>query len=196
MVDDSGSIRDRNVDNDDGSDNFETIATVLRRIVAMVNIGFDKTRVALLRFSDLTEFEFQLNDYTTVGQYDTAIANMIDNFKGGNTNTTGGLFKARTEALIPANGERPSVSNVVMVITDGQATIDADNMELQAASLKNMPATTVVAVGVTEAVDRDTLAKIATGDNIFHVTNFQDLQNSDLLGVLADDLCQDSAITK
>ena len=197
MIDDSGSIRDRNQFNPDFSDNFKKVAEFLKQIVRMVNIGFDKTRISLLRFSNEVEFEFYLNDYTTQVQYENAIDDMVDNYVGGNTNTTGGLFMARTELLNRAKGERASVPNVVMVVTDGQPTVEEEFLDLQAYTLKNMPSTTVVAVGVTDDVEEQGLARIATStDNIFLVEDFASLANSDFLGVLADDLCQDSAIQK
>jgi hypothetical protein len=197
VIDDSGSIRDRNQFNPDFSDNFMKVADFLKSIVRMVNIGFDKTRLSLLRFSNEAQVEFRLNEFTTAAQYEQAIDKMVINYVGGNTNTTGGLYMARTVLLNPVNGERPSVPNMVMVLTDGQATVEENFLDVQAAALQNLPSTTVVAVGVTDDVDEANMLRIASSrDSIFLVDNFEDLRQSEFLNVLTDGLCQDSAIQK
>jgi len=45
-------------------------------------------------------------------------------FLDANTNTSGGLYVMMTQLFNVANGDRPSVPNIAIVITDGLSTYD------------------------------------------------------------------------
>ena len=42
----------------------------------------------------------------------------------GSTNTAGGLEKMHREMFTPANGDRPGVPNICIILTDGISNID------------------------------------------------------------------------
>ena len=44
----------------------------------------------------------------------------------GNTNTSGGLFKMNREVFVEANGDRPDIDNIAIVLTDGASTRDTN----------------------------------------------------------------------
>jgi len=161
----------------------------------MLNVGSSKTRVALLRFSNTAEIEFYFNQYSTVAEYESAIQQMASHYVGGNTNTTGGLYIGRTQLFSPSNGARTDVPlKIAIVVTDGQATVEAENLSLQANSLKAVAS--VMAIGVTSAVDDTTLKIIATDNNVYRVENFAALQGSALIRQLTVGVCDNSVIKK
>ena len=60
IVDNSGSIRDKNKD----GDNYDRLKGFLANLVDQLDIGIDKTRVGTVRFSDIAEVEFRLDTFT------------------------------------------------------------------------------------------------------------------------------------
>ena len=68
-----------------------------------------------------------------------------------NTNTTGGLRLTRTEIFKAANGDHPDVPNVIVLITDGNPTREADILGDEARLIKSL-GITIVGVGVTNEV--------------------------------------------
>ena len=59
IIDNSGSIRDKNKD----GDNYDRLKEFLANLVDQLDVGMDRTRVAAVRFSDVAELEFHLDDY-------------------------------------------------------------------------------------------------------------------------------------
>lgn len=189
IVDESGSIRDKNKDNADGSDNFQKIADFLKRIVENLAVGSTGIRIALVRFSNNATIDFFLNEYSTKPGYYAAIQAMVDRYNGDNTNTTGGLFVARTRIFSELNGARADVRRVAIVVTDGEATIEHEELPLEATSLKRIA--TVLAVGVSSAVDENQLAQIASPGLTYNVQDFQSLITSNIMENLNDNVCMD-----
>ena len=73
-----------------------------------------------------------------------------------------------------ANGDRPNVPNILIVITDGQSTDQAATLQ-QAKNLHNL-GVNVLAVGVGDSVDQTELAGIASSaQNVYTVSNFDAL---------------------
>jgi len=68
-----------------------------------------------------------------------------------NTNTTGGLRLTRTEIFKTANGDRPDVINVIILLTDGNPTRDTHLLADEVWDIKNLNIR-IVGVGVTNQV--------------------------------------------
>ena len=67
-----------------------------------------------------------------------------------NTNTTGGLKVARLEVFDPAYEQR-DVDKIIVLITDGVPTYDADKLDDEVAAIKR-EGIRLVALGVTDKV--------------------------------------------
>ena len=120
VIDHSGSIRDR------GVQNWGLVIGFVKEIVSALNIGEHLTHMAAVSFGNRATLDFTLNQYL---QRDPMIAAVerIRN-RGGNTNTTGGLRLMRTAVFTPSGGDRPSVPNLCILITDGMPTREVDKL--------------------------------------------------------------------
>ena len=72
-------------------------------------------------------------------------------YLGENTNTTGGLQVARLKVFDPAYEQRSNVDRVIVLITDGVPTYDADKLNDEVAAVK-AEGIRLVALGVTDKV--------------------------------------------
>lgn len=72
-------------------------------------------------------------------------------YRGGNTNTTGGLRVARQFVFSPEFGDRPNANNVLILMTDGIPTREVDGLMPEVERIKAM-GVTIIAVGVTKEV--------------------------------------------
>ena len=68
-----------------------------------------------------------------------------------NTNTTGGLRLTRIEIFNTANGDRSDVPNVIILLTDGNPTLETDLLADEVRDIKNLNIR-IVGVGVTNKV--------------------------------------------
>ena len=92
---------------------------------------------------------FYLTNFTDTRSLEIAVRNIP--FCGGNTNTTGGLRLARQQIFNTANGDRPDVLNVIVLITDGNPTLEVDELSDEVRLMKSMDVR-IVGVGVTSEV--------------------------------------------
>ena len=78
-------------------------------------------------------------------------------YLGENTNTTGGLKVARLEVFDPAYEQRSNVDRVIVLITDGVPTYDADKLDDEVAAVK-AEGIRLFALGVTDEVYHSAIA--------------------------------------
>ena len=93
---------------------------------------------------------FNLKDYSTKADVLAAVDRI--NYLGRNTNTTGGLKVARLEVFDSAYEER-DVDKIIVLITDGVPTYDADKLEDEVAAVKREDIR-IIGLGVTSMVSR------------------------------------------
>ncbi len=174
IIDSSGSIRDNNPA-DRSYDNWQLQLEFLSRLVDAFVIGPDATRVGVVVFSEQVDLEFPLNKYTDAKSVKDAILNI--RYYGQTTNTPEGLRVAREQCYSQANGDRPDVQNLVIIITDG-VPFPPDRREpaiQEARALKGVA--TMIAIGVTDVIDKDLLKELSSppqieNQNYFTATDF------------------------
>ena len=128
-------------------------------------------------FSDRGELLFRLNQYRNLQDARDAI--LRTRYPGANTNTSGGLYIARSQLFNANNGDRPNVPNLAIVITDGKSTFDNDRTIPIAEDLKR-DGVQVLSVGVTNSVDENELRGLSSPPqvrdrNYFTSPDFQQL---------------------
>ena len=92
---------------------------------------------------------FNLKDYYRKADVLAAV-DRID-YLGRNTNTTGGLKVARLEVFDPYYQLRPEVDQIIVLITDGVPTYDADKLDAEVAAVKRA-GIRILGIGVTDKV--------------------------------------------
>ena len=92
---------------------------------------------------------FNLNDYTTKAEVLAAVDRL--QYLGQNTNTTGGLKVARMEVFGNNSDRRQNVERIIVLITDGVPTYDADKLPDEVAAIKQS-GIHIVGLGVTNKV--------------------------------------------
>ena len=76
----------------------------------MLEISSDKTRVAVISFSDRTTIQFHLNRYNTAKELRDAI--LLIEFPGGKTNISGSLWVLVDSMYLRQNGGRADAQRV------------------------------------------------------------------------------------
>lgn len=92
---------------------------------------------------------FNLRDYRTKGDMLAAVDRIP--YLGENTNTTGGLKVTRLEVFDPNYQQRPNADRIIILITDGVPTYDADKLGDEVATIKRM-GIRILGLGVTNKV--------------------------------------------
>jgi len=93
--------------------------------------------------------QFNLRDYSTKAEVLAAVDRL--RYLGENTNTTGGLKVARLEVFSGYYQQRPNAERIIVLITDGVPTYDADKLDDEVATIKRM-GIRIVGLGVTNKV--------------------------------------------
>ncbi|OWF52291.1 Collagen alpha-1(XII) chain [Mizuhopecten yessoensis] len=178
LLDSSSSIRK--------SDNQKQIEFV-KDVVAMFDIGENKTRIGISTFSHRYKQEFSFQSHYNKNDLLDAI-NKISYLRGG-TDTASALRNIRLQVFTPGVA-RQYVAHVLVVITDGYSR-SPKSTEVEAALLHQM-GVHVFAIGVTEDVDVKELKHIASDPGndvqsfIFTVSNFDALETiKDVLAIRA-----------
>ena len=103
----------------------------------------------ILSAGNKAKLDFNLKDYSTKEEVLAAVDRI--QYLGENTNTTGGLKVARLEVFDPAYEQRSNIDRVIVLITDGVPTYDADKLDDEVAAVK-AEGIRLVALGVTDKV--------------------------------------------
>ena len=186
IVDASGSI----IETD--SEGWNRVKNFLVQVVNSVTVGRDQVRVGLVTYSNSAsrnsdQGAWNLLRYSDRDNLIAAINNIP--YIGGTTNTQDGLNYARTQIFVPS-GDRPGVTNLAIVITDGVSNVETASLPREAQALRDNAL--VIAVGVTNAVNEDELNLIASEDSrgrnyVLRVTDFRQLASQ--IDNLLDETC-------
>ena len=97
------------------------------------------------------KLQFNLGNYSTKAEVLAAVDGL--GYLGENTNTTGGLKVARLEVFGDNYRRRRNVEQIIILITDGVPTYDADLLDDEVAAVKRK-GIRIVGLGVTDRVSR------------------------------------------
>jgi len=189
-LDASGSIEDTN---------FQLMTRFVMTVVQNLNVvsqpGDTGAEIGLMTFNETVWIHFNLNTYTNKDQLVNAI---FVPYTGGKTNTANSIRVADSQMFTASNGDRQSVPNVLVVITDGLS--NDPNATWQQAMATRANNISIIAVGIGNQVDDNELRAIASDPldfNVLHATNYSTLSaelNNKLQAALCpnDTLCQSS----
>ena len=175
-----------------GCQNFHKQLQFLVDFVRRLEIGpgSNQTRVGVIQFSSRVYPHFYMKTYDNKNEMINAIKKI--DWSRGSTKTYAALDFVRKYSFKTSAGDRPNVPNVVIVLTDGRSS-SSSLTGRAAAKLKNVPGTTVIAIGIARA-DKNEVRRIATGtgdDNCFLLATFDIL--SGILKNLEEKTCSASS---
>jgi len=153
VIDDSGSIRE------DDPRNWRRLRDFMKVTVRRLMIGLTRTRIGIVLFSNGAFPYMKL--YET--QDEPTLLRRIDElpYRGGNTNTSGGLYVMNHVIFTPWNGDRPDVMNIAIVITDGQSTRDKNLTGPYAKDARDS-GVKMITIGITDKINMTELKKVAS----------------------------------
>lgn len=164
------------------SDDFTRAKYFMNNVVDAFNIASDKTRVAVIIYSNTPHIEFYLNSYLVKSSLKTAITHLP--FRPGTTNTAAALQSAVDHVFASS---RPGAAKVVITITDGQSN-DVISTQHAADNAKNN-GIIMFSVGVGSRIDTTELNTIASSPSCTHVFT---VSGYDEIKALKEELIQSS----
>ena len=190
MLDSSGSIRDNNPS--DGSyDNWNLLLQFVADVIGQLNIAEDGTRVGVVRFSDFGTSIFYLDTYYVKSTMQNAVRAI--SYVGSNTHTAAGIIEMYTNQFTQANGDRPNVENIAIIVTDGVSTTNNARTVPEAINARSR-GIRIFSVGITTSVNEQELREMSSMPQIEGQTYWQ---SSDFttLGDVIDTLVQETCGT-
>ena len=155
--------------------NFLVMKDFIKDFLFRANIDDGNVRVGIIIYSTEDHLQFNLN----------AFQNKLDLFKAidaipyryGSTNTADALKTMRTVMFTAANGDRPGVPNVAIVITDGVSNINARRTipEAEEARAEGIHIY-AIGIGLTDTTELDGIASKPVDENRFSVQDFSELR--------------------
>jgi collagen type VI alpha len=152
--------------------------------------GLDRTRVAVVYWDDNAHVAFHFNTHTNIQGLIQGIRDIP--FSGGRTHTAAALQLLRTSVFTPGNGDRLTVRNFVIVITDGESNINSNLTLLEATRVRETGAKVmVVPVGGNFANmgEINAIASLPLDRMVHMVERFSELPN--ILPDIAQAACND-----
>ena len=87
------------------------------KMIDRFNLGDNKTHIGFVEYGDAAQSRFNLNRYFTPTEIKSAL-NMDGNV---GLYTTGGIMEMHDKQFTAANGDRPGIPNIAILITDRQS---------------------------------------------------------------------------
>ena len=180
VLDSSGSLR-----NDYGKEK-----DFLKSLAATFGISDDGGRAGVVTFSYYTEHSIKLNDHTDLSSFNDAVDNIA--LMGSTTRIDKALRLTQKEMFTLANGHRPGVSKLLVVLTDGSQTQDAGAEDPgDVADEIRKSGINILTVGIGKGVNKTELAHISGGaDKVFSAASFDQLISSQFLDVVNNAGCE------
>ena len=162
----------------------------VNNIISNFEIGADKTRVGVIRFSDSASIVIPLGSINNATVLNTSVSNI--SYTRGYTYTNLALNLLHTAF----NNSRTSqgIPRVAIVLTDGQST--SPRSTARAAQLVHDAGIVVYSFGIGSGIDTTELNTIASSSrNVFFISNFSPAQFAAKLLPLQTSACTSEYIT-
>lgn len=173
VLDSSLSIQD-----DGGNSNWLTMLHFLSVVSSRFRIAPDGVRVGILTYSSRVAEQdaLQLHNGSSAQLVSKHLSRV--NFLAGNTNTSGAFRYAMDQMFSSRHGDRPRVTNVVVLITDGFSNVEKDQTFTESARLRHA-GVRIFTVGVSPYVSKQELEEIASDPYQFYGFHVSDIRGID-----------------
>ncbi|XP_066915349.1 uncharacterized protein [Clytia hemisphaerica] len=180
VLDSSGSLKD----------DYGKEKSFLKALAATFGVSEQGARAGVVTFSFDAEHSVKLNDHYDLASFNDAVDNIP--LMGYTTRIDKALRLTQSQMFSIANGGRPGVSKVVVLLTDGSQTQDAgaENPAVVAEELRSQ-GYKVLAVGIGDGIKAVELQGIAGSiDNIYISSSFDELIQPQFLKTVTDASCK------
>ena len=160
-------------------------------MAATFGVSEDGARAGVVTFSYYSELSIKLNDHYNQGNFSDAVDRIP--LMGHTTRIDKALRTIQNDMFSIANGARPGVNKIVIVLTDGSQTNDKDAEDpVQVAKELRDAGFKVIAIGIGSGVNNTELAGI-TGDkeNVYSAATFDELIGNDFLDEVNKKGCEE-----
>lgn len=150
-------------------------------------VGVDRFHVAVVTFSDNATIEFYLGAYES----NEAVRNaLVFRRSGGKTNTQEALRLAHRSVFSGSSGDRASVRNVMVLVTDGQSNVEPEKT-IPEAGFSRQDGIEVYVVGIGNDINPNEIDGIASDPKAKHeIFVYNPTQVNPSAGLLLNNLCQ------
>jgi len=165
VVDSSGSIYFK------GPTNWNTTLQFVADVTRQFTIGPNNVQVAFVLFSHVATVEWGLTRYQDKASLINAIRNV--SYIGSATNLNDALYLTRTEVFAPGRGTRPNADKATIILTDGEDNVPevGTPLTIQNATLCKNDGIRLIAIDISDSVDRDRLLQIVSSPSDYYEVN-------------------------
>ena len=182
IVDSSGSLRREYAKEKD----------FVKSLASSFDLSANGSRAGVITFSWHAEHSIKLNDHRDLDTFLSAVDSLP--LFGHTTRIDKALKMAKSDMFSAENGGRTNVPKLIILLTDGSQTKDADAVdpgmiagELRKAGIK------LIVIGIGKNVDSNELSHMA-GDvsNVYQASNFDQLISSSFIDRISKSSCEQS----
>lgn len=160
--------------------------------VSAASIDNGNVRIGAVLYSSDVKIQFHLNAFQTKQEVIDAVLQIP--YIYGSTNTYGGLNTMRTVMFTAENGDRPSVANIAILLTDGVSNVNAYDTIPEAVKARDAGIHIyAIGIGLTDTTELSQISSLPVDENMFIVTDFNELSN--LKERIFDQYCPGIAIS-
>jgi len=170
-----------------------SVWTSMRSFTAAFVNAFSVSRntihFGVAKYSESVDIAFYLYRYVRTDDVAFAVRGLTRmSYTEGGANLARALRDTRTNILNPLNGARPEVAKIVLLVTDGRATIDT-RMTVPEAELLKDAGVEIFTVGITNDVDSQLLRNVsASPAHFYYASDVSRL--GDILAALVNHTCR------
>ena len=162
----------------------------LKTLAATFGVSSNGSRAGVVTFSYYTKHSIKMNDHTDLTSFNAAVDKIP--LMGSTTRIDKALRLTQKEMFSIANGGRPGVPKVLILLTDGTQTKDAgaEDPGVVADELRK-DGINIIVVGIGQGVNRDELVQMAgSSDNAYSAASFSELIGSEFVNKIKDSGCK------
>lgn len=168
-------------------DVYDSVVEFAKMTIYGLPVAVDRVHVAVVTFSDNATIQFYLDAYETNADVRNAL---VFRRSGGKTNTQDAIRLTHRSVFSGSSGDRASVRNVMVLVTDGQSNVEPENT-IPEAGFVHQDGIEVYVVGIGDDINVNEIDGIASDPKTSHeifVHNPTDVSTS--AGLLLNSLCQ------
>ena len=165
MLDSSGSLRDQ----------YPQIKAFIKNFVSNLAVSKEGVHVGVVTFSFYATLSIKFSDFVNKADFKEAVEKIP--FMGSTTRIDRALKVVNEDMFSESNGARRDVTKMLILLTDGSQTKDADAVDPgKLAKLLRQRGIHILSVGIGEDVDIDELTHIAgSPDRVYTAADFDQL---------------------